>query len=159
MGHHATTFITAMLIGGASLGLAGCHTAEGFGTDMSNSWHWVTGSGSSSSEAAAPAPTQTASTPPAASGSSQHTATASAAPATHKPHATSGSSEPGGLSRSQIKQAQTKLHDDGYYSGPIDGIIGAETRSAVIAYQTKAGIKANGELTPETMASLSGSKM
>ncbi len=157
MGHHATTFFTAMLISGASLALAGCNTAAGFGDDMSASWHWVTGTSSSSSDTASTTTAAAAGSQTASSGSSQHAA--SAPPATHKPHAMSGSSEPPGMSRDKIKQAQTKLHDNGFYSGPIDGVIGPETRSAVMAFQTKAGIPPNGELNPETLSSLSAYKM
>jgi His-Xaa-Ser repeat protein HxsA len=161
MGHHRTTrprtvWFRAALIAGASLGLAGCNTAEGFGTDMSNSWHWITGSGSSSSDSSSATTNSShaASTPTAGTGSS----TASAA-ATSKPHAISGSTDPSGLSRAKIREAQTKLHDDGYYKGKIDGVIGPETRSAVMAFQTKAGIPANGELDPATLTSLNSSKM
>jgi peptidoglycan hydrolase-like protein with peptidoglycan-binding domain len=159
MGHHATTFFTAMLISGASLGLAGCNTAEGFGDDVSAGWHWITGSSSSNTASSTGTSSNTAASgsQTASSGSSQHTA--SAPPATHKPHAMSGSSEPPGMSRDKIKQAQTKLHDNGFYSGPIDGVIGPETRSAVMAFQTKAGIPPNGELNAETVSSLNANKM
>ena len=172
MGHHRTTWpgaiwpetiwLRAALIAGTSLGLAGCHTAEGFGTDVSNSWHYVTGSGSSSSESSSATPatsSQTASTPPA----STHTASAgsgtTSASATQKAHASSGSTDPSGLSSAKIREAQTKLHADGFYNGKIDGVIGPKTRSAVMAFQTKAGLPANGELDPATLSSLSGTKM
>ena len=167
MGHHRTTrprtiWFRAALIAGTSLGLAGCNTAEGFGTDMSNSWHWVTGSGSSSSNSSTEttassgetAGTHTASTHTASAGSS----TASA-PATQKPQAISGSTDPSGLSRDKIRDAQAKLHEGGYYNGKIDGVIGPDTRSAVMAFQTKAGIPANGELDAATLSSLNGNKM
>jgi His-Xaa-Ser repeat protein HxsA len=161
MGHHRTTrpriiWLRVALLAGAGLGLAGCHTAEGFGTDMSNSWHWVTGSSSSSSEGSS---ATTASTPPASTHTASAGSSTASAPATQKPHAISGSTDPSGLSRAKIREAQTKLHADGYYNGKIDGVIGPETRSAVMAFQTKAGIPANGELDAATLSSLNGNKM
>jgi peptidoglycan hydrolase-like protein with peptidoglycan-binding domain len=71
----------------------------------------------------------------------------------------SGSTDPSGLSHAKIRDAQTKLHADGFYNGKIDGVIGPETRSAVMAFQTKAGIPANGELDPATLSSLNSTKM
>jgi len=63
------------------------------------------------------------------------------------------------MSRAEIRQAQTKLHADGYYNGPIDGIVGPKTHSAVTAFQNKQGMPANGELDAATVASLNNSKM
>jgi peptidoglycan hydrolase-like protein with peptidoglycan-binding domain len=42
----------------------------------------------------------------------------------------------------------------GYFEGTIDGIAGEETRSAIAAFQTDAGIEADGEYGPVTDAAL-----
>ncbi len=52
-----------------------------------------------------------------------------------------------------IRRLQTKLNQQGYRSGPVDGILGRETLSAVVKYQ-KAHNLATGQLTLATLESL-----
>ena len=53
-----------------------------------------------------------------------------------------------------IRSAQRELKDRGYYSGPIDGVIGAATESALRAYQRDRGLKVTGRLDSPTVRSL-----
>jgi peptidoglycan hydrolase-like protein with peptidoglycan-binding domain len=55
-----------------------------------------------------------------------------------------------------VRDAQTALRREGFYEGPIDGLWGAETASAVERYQRARGLAADGRLGSETMASLRG---
>ncbi|MDP8033721.1 peptidoglycan-binding domain-containing protein [Pasteurella atlantica] len=52
-----------------------------------------------------------------------------------------------------IRQLQTELNRQGYRSGPVDGVLGHETLSAVVKYQ-KAHNLATGQLTLATLKSL-----
>jgi hypothetical protein len=53
-----------------------------------------------------------------------------------------------------IRSAQRQLKDRGYYSGPVDGVIGAATESALRAYQRDRGLKVTGRLDSPTVRSL-----
>lgn len=55
---------------------------------------------------------------------------------------------------SEIAQAQTLLAEFGYNPGPADGSLGRRTRSAVEAYQRRAGLPVDGAITPDLLASL-----
>ena len=55
-----------------------------------------------------------------------------------------------------IRSAQRELKDRGYYSGPVDGVIGAATESALRAYQRDRGLKVTGRLDAPTVRSLTG---
>jgi membrane-bound lytic murein transglycosylase B len=48
------------------------------------------------------------------------------------------------LSREQVMQLQQALQQQGIYQGPVDGIIGSQTRKAVRTYQTRAGLPVDG---------------
>jgi peptidoglycan hydrolase-like protein with peptidoglycan-binding domain len=50
-----------------------------------------------------------------------------------------------------VQQDLTAL---GYYTGPIDGIAGDETRAALAKFQSDAGIEADGEFGPNTDAAM-----
>ena len=50
-----------------------------------------------------------------------------------------------------VQQDLTAL---GYYTGPIDGIAGDETRAALAKFQADAGIEADGEFGPNTDAAM-----
>ena len=56
--------------------------------------------------------------------------------------------------RSQMTLAQERLRHSGYQPGPIDGILGFETASALRAYQRAHGLSVTGRATPETLATL-----
>ncbi|HHV60861.1 MAG TPA: spore cortex-lytic enzyme [Clostridiaceae bacterium] len=61
----------------------------------------------------------------------------------------------------EVFQIQRKLSNWGYYDGPIDGIYGYKTYSAVRWFQSKNGLKVDGIAGPQTLAAMgivSGSK-
>jgi peptidoglycan hydrolase-like protein with peptidoglycan-binding domain len=54
-----------------------------------------------------------------------------------------------------VKQVQSKLRDDGYYKqGPVDGVWGSGTESAVRAYQHDHNLTSNGQLDVPTLQAL-----
>jgi hypothetical protein len=55
----------------------------------------------------------------------------------------------------EVRQAQQKLNDMGYDAGHVDGIMGAETRSAISNFQRSEGLAATGQLDKQTMKALS----
>mgnify|MGYP005759376533 CR=1 FL=1 len=59
-----------------------------------------------------------------------------------------------GSKGSTVKQMQQKLKRWGYYSGSVDGIFGAGTKKAVIAFQKKNGLVADGIVGAKTLAAL-----
>lgn len=59
-----------------------------------------------------------------------------------------------GLSGEQVQQLQEKLQARGYDVGGIDGIIGARTRAAIQAEQTRLGLPADAWPTPALLAAL-----
>ncbi len=59
-----------------------------------------------------------------------------------------------GLTTSQIRTVQTKLKNWGYYSGEVDGIFGSKTRAAVISFQKKNGLVADGIVGTKTAQAL-----
>jgi peptidoglycan hydrolase-like protein with peptidoglycan-binding domain len=89
-------------------------------------------------------------TPPASertasSGSSQRTTS-------------SGSSQPPvealPVTPATVKQIQSQLQAQGLYNGPIDGIIGPKTRSALAQYQRKEGLNQTAALDADTLRRL-----
>jgi hypothetical protein len=57
------------------------------------------------------------------------------------------------ITSSTIRALQTALQNTGHYNGPIDGIVGAQTRAAVKAYQKSKGL-ATGGITHAVIKSL-----
>ncbi len=53
-----------------------------------------------------------------------------------------------------VKKIQRKLKNWGYYSGGVDGIFGAQTKKAVIYFQKKNGLTADGIVGAKTLAAL-----
>ncbi len=53
-----------------------------------------------------------------------------------------------------VKTVQTKLKRWGYYNGAVDGIYGAKTKAAVIYFQRKNGLTADGIVGSKTLAAL-----
>jgi hypothetical protein len=49
---------------------------------------------------------------------------------------------------------QAELARQGYYDGPLDGVIGNESRRAIREYQRDHGLRVTGEITPELLASM-----
>ena len=54
----------------------------------------------------------------------------------------------------EVKEVQRRLKLWGYYKGEADGVFGAGTRSAVIAFQKKNGLKADGVVGASTYKAL-----
>lgn len=54
----------------------------------------------------------------------------------------------------EVKEVQRRLKRWGYYSGSVDGIFGAGTRAAVIAFQKKNGLTADGVVGKATYKAL-----
>lgn len=53
-----------------------------------------------------------------------------------------------------VRKLQTKLKRWGYYSGSVDGVFGSGTKSAVIAFQKKNGLSADGVVGTATAKAL-----
>jgi hypothetical protein len=58
------------------------------------------------------------------------------------------------LTRAEIKAAERRLSDLGYWTGPVDGVLDQGTRSALIAFQKWEGRAATGKLTPEEIEAI-----
>ncbi len=52
------------------------------------------------------------------------------------------------------KKVQETLRDKGYYKGPVDGIMGHQTRMAIRQYQESEKLQVNGHLDGDTAAKL-----
>lgn len=59
-----------------------------------------------------------------------------------------------GSQGSEVTQIQTKLKNWGYYTGNVDGIFGTQTKQAVIRFQNKNGLTADGIVGRATLAAL-----
>ncbi len=59
-----------------------------------------------------------------------------------------------GSTGSEVKEVQRRLKQWGYYSGSVDGVFGAGTKKAVIAFQKKNGLTADGIVGKSTYAAL-----
>jgi hypothetical protein len=55
---------------------------------------------------------------------------------------------------STVAAVQEQLAQQGYYRGEIDGIFGAETRRAVVRYQSDQGLRVTGNLNTDTLGAL-----
>jgi peptidoglycan hydrolase-like protein with peptidoglycan-binding domain len=53
-----------------------------------------------------------------------------------------------------VATAQERLAREGYYRGEIDGILGHETRRAVMRYQSDHGLRVTGRLNMDTLRAL-----
>lgn len=54
----------------------------------------------------------------------------------------------------EVKEVQRRLKQWGYYKGSVDGVFGAGTKSAVIAFQKKNGLTADGVVGKSTYKAL-----
>lgn len=59
-----------------------------------------------------------------------------------------------GSQSEEVRRIQKKLKNWGYYEGQIDGIFGSETKKAVIAFQKKNGLTADGIAGKNTLAAM-----
>jgi hypothetical protein len=55
------------------------------------------------------------------------------------------------MSDPAVVAVQTQLTQQGYYTGPIDGIFGPTTRDAVAKYQIAKNLEVTGSLSPDTL--------
>ena len=55
---------------------------------------------------------------------------------------------------SDVKKVQEALHDKGFYKGPVDGIMGHQTRAAIREYQESEKLPVTGHLDAETSEKL-----
>lgn len=53
-----------------------------------------------------------------------------------------------------VSQAQAQLNNLGYYSGHEDGVVGPQTKNALMDFQHRNGLPSTGTLTPETYSLL-----
>lgn len=61
-----------------------------------------------------------------------------------------------GSSGDEVKRIQAILQGQGYNVGPVDGLYGPQTQSAVIAFQKTKGLMPDGLVGPLTWAALQG---
>ncbi|XOQ43137.1 MAG: Spore cortex-lytic enzyme [Clostridium sp.] len=59
-----------------------------------------------------------------------------------------------GSTGDEVKQIQTRLKNWGYYNGKIDGIYGTQTKNAVLYFQKKNGLTADGIAGAETLSAI-----
>lgn len=59
-----------------------------------------------------------------------------------------------GSKGSDVKEMQRRLKNWGYYKGSVDGVFGAQTKAAVISFQKKNGLKADGIVGKATFKAL-----
>jgi len=53
-----------------------------------------------------------------------------------------------------VRAIQDALKEIGYYSGPLDGVLGPQTRSSIVAFETRAGHAPRGQASPELLNEL-----
>jgi peptidoglycan hydrolase-like protein with peptidoglycan-binding domain len=58
------------------------------------------------------------------------------------------------MGQQDVQQAQEALKNQGHDPGPIDGVMGSQTRQALRAFQSKNGLKQTGMLDAETKQKL-----
>lgn len=63
-----------------------------------------------------------------------------------------------GVKSDEVREVQRRLKLWGYYNGSVDGVFGVGTRSAVIAFQKKNGLKADGVVGKSTYKALGMTK-
>jgi peptidoglycan hydrolase-like protein with peptidoglycan-binding domain len=61
------------------------------------------------------------------------------------------------VTRQTVQQLQRELQQDGFYHGPIDGVVGPETHSALAAYQREHGLQQTAALDWPTLQQLTQS--
>jgi Putative peptidoglycan binding domain len=59
-----------------------------------------------------------------------------------------------GVNGSMVAQVQRRLASAGYYSGPIDGVVGSGTRRAIRAYQRSHGLPIDGTIHRRLLATM-----
>ena len=59
-----------------------------------------------------------------------------------------------GAKGDEVKEVQRRLKNWGYYNGSVDGVFGAKTRAAVVSFQKKNGLTADGVVGAATYRAL-----
>ena len=62
----------------------------------------------------------------------------------------------GNLSKDDIRWAQVELHTRGLYNGSLDGVVGPETKQALLGFQVSNGLKRTATLDQQTADALIG---
>jgi peptidoglycan hydrolase-like protein with peptidoglycan-binding domain len=60
----------------------------------------------------------------------------------------------GAANRTEAKEAERRLSEMGYWTGPVDGVIDSATRAALIAFQKIEGRKITGRLTRDELKAI-----
>jgi peptidoglycan hydrolase-like protein with peptidoglycan-binding domain len=60
------------------------------------------------------------------------------------------------LSKDDIRWAQVKLHTIGFYEGSLDGVVGPETKRAIVGFQKSNSLEPTGTLDQLTADALIG---
>jgi len=60
------------------------------------------------------------------------------------------------LSKDVIRWAQVKLHMTGFYEGSLDGVVGPETKRAILGFQKSNSLERTGTLDQQTADALVG---
>ena len=61
------------------------------------------------------------------------------------------------VTRQTVQQLQRELQQDGFYHGPIDGVVGQQTHEALAAYQREHGLQQTAALDWPTLQQLAQS--
>lgn len=59
-----------------------------------------------------------------------------------------------GSTGQEVRNIQKKLKSWGYYNGDVDGVYGSKTKAAVVYFQKKNGLTADGVAGPKTLAAM-----
>ncbi len=62
--------------------------------------------------------------------------------------------DPSSLSEEDVRQVQQALNQEGFNAGPVDGIMGPQTRGALRDFQQDNGLEPTGELDRESVLAL-----
>jgi peptidoglycan hydrolase-like protein with peptidoglycan-binding domain len=58
--------------------------------------------------------------------------------------------------KDDIRWAQFKLHTIGFYDGSLDGVVGPETKRAILGFQNSNSLERTGRLDQQTADALTG---
>jgi peptidoglycan hydrolase-like protein with peptidoglycan-binding domain len=62
--------------------------------------------------------------------------------------------QPRTITQENLKLVQERLHAEGVYAGPVDGLMGPQTETALRRYQEKEGLPVSGAADEETLKQL-----
>lgn len=103
---------------------------------------------------AASAQAQTTTTPQDTTGGVEDSSSVQEQDAMTQPQSGSESIELSSVQGEQARQLQQKLKEQGLYNGPIDGILGPQSRRALEQFQEQQGFEGNGSLDQQTAQAL-----